>query len=332
MGRAERKRYENNDRVSELVRESETRELTSEEIGEIRAKYTGIGGLVSSDWAAGQFFTPSVVTRFVVDLVGIRPGDMVLEPSCGGGSFLSALPEGALPLGIEWRHETARVARLLHPTATIHQGDALEMKADTDGKFDIVVGNPPFVDVPRNADYKGFEFTRFSRRAEWMFIEMALDALKPGGIMAMIVPDGILGNSKDQPLRKYMLEHYYLRGVISLPAETFRPVGTSCKTSVLIVQKPVGEIDTSDYNIFMAVVKDIGWDSRNRPTNRTDLPAVLAEWRTMYPNGLREGQPATDMPPEAAELPVRHDELQVPAPPARRTKKECPQMAFDFGM
>jgi len=298
MGRIERKRWENNDGVRELIEAAGKRDLTVEELGFIRQSYTGAGGLTASKWDNGQFFTPVAVTEFIVDLLQIE-GGTVLEPSCGGGAFLSALPSRCRVVGIEMMNEASRVAKILHPWAEIHQADALEMGGAVAGQFDWVVGNPPFGDVRRMDSYEGFEVAAKQRRLEWYFIELSLRALKPGGVMALVVPDGILANAKDKERRKWLLSNFWLRAVISLPSETFKLTGTSVKTSVLVVQKPVGELvhdATGDGSpiavapemngVFMASCGEIGWDSRGRKTGKCDLPAILGEWRVMYPAGF----------------------------------------------
>lgn len=110
--------------------------------------------------------------------------------------------------------------------------------------------------------------------------------MKPGGILAYVVPDGILGNSKDEPLRKWIMnEQAWVKAVISLPPETFKIVGTTVKTSVLVLQKRLLGVDRGNYPIFMALSKEIGWDSRGRSTGKCDLPEILATWRDWHQNG-----------------------------------------------
>lgn len=317
MGRAERKRWADNDRVCELLEESDRRNLTAEELAEIRARYTGQGGLVASRWDNGQFFTPGVVTKFVIDLLGIHEESElnILEPSCGGGAFLEHLPFASNVTGIEQLHQAAKVSGLLHPAARIHAADALSMNDDLAGRFDVVVGNPPFGPYRRQDDHVGFEATTRSGKLEWAFIELGLNALRPGGVMAFVVPDGILGNSKDTPYRKWLLGNYWLHAVISLPELTFKPTGTTVKTSVLVVQKPYGKVEYSDANdggrfclcpfsdgVFMAVCSEIGWDSRLRPTGKCDLPKILDAWQERFPSGLAHFKETVDADYRAALL------------------------------
>jgi len=278
MGRLERKRYSDNGKVADLLQESRNRPLTDEEIAEIKASYTGHGGLTK--YTNGQFFTPGVVSDFIIDLLDIPRGPniiSVLEPTCGAGAFFNAIPETCSITGVEMMYEASQVARLCYPHVNVITGNTLEMVEDLREKYHYVVGNPPFMKLKYTPQFAGIEQTQKSSKAEWFFVELAYHALKPGGICAYIVPDGILSNHGDLPYRKWLLENTWVRAVISLPAETFRFVGTTVKTSVLVFQKKFNNLDIPDenYQVIMSVVENIGWDSRGRLTNKCDLPDVL---------------------------------------------------------
>lgn len=275
MGRKEARRYDNNERVVELLKESEKRPLTPEEIIEIKQKYSGYGGLFFSNKNfCGQFFTPPKVTQLVVEMLGIPAGAKVLEPSCGGGAFLEQL-QGRDVLGIELLHETARVAQLCYPEAKIVRGDALGMLPELEGQFDFVVGNPPF--TATNEKYPGFALS--SKRLENYFLELAVRALKPGGKAGLIVPDSILSCDRDKPHRQYVLDNCYYLATVSLPQETFYFTGTTVKTSLIIFMKKIPGKRVPDYQIFMAIAENLGWDSRGRMTGKDDLPMILEEFR-----------------------------------------------------
>ena len=275
MGRKERKRYEDNERVKELLKKEE---LTAEEIDYMKKAYTGSGGLVSGIWNNGQFFTPEVVTKFTIDMLGIT-GGRVLEPSCGAGAFLNVLPEECEVTGIEMMHDTARVAELCYPDATILKGDAL--KTTFIEPFDYAVGNPPF-GLPVS-DWN-FDCGK-EGKSEVAFIEHALRNLKDGGKLGMIVPGSLLSNNNTKALRKYILEEHQVLAVVGLPSDTFYHTGTSVKTALLIVQK--GKAD-DNYSVFFGHCEEIGWDKRGRPTGKCDLPRILDAYK--FREGLLNGE------------------------------------------
>lgn len=313
MGRKERARYDNNEKARELLRVSRERPLSEEEIKTLRDAYTGSGGL--STWHNGAFFTPPIVTRFAIDLLGIK-GGKVFEPSCGAGAFIQDIPQACEVVGVEQMIETADVARLCNPRATIIQGDTLTMMEQFREQFDFCIGNPPFMKTSMNPEYAGFDVTGKSRKAEWMFIELAFNALKPGGAMAMVVPDGILGNASDQKYREHLMTAGVVRAVVSLPRETFYFTGTTVKCSVIVVQKKVPGVDYGNYPVFMGVAKDIGWDSRGRETGKCDLPKMLAKFQSMYPTRIQpDTVHAVQEATEALSVPAKKPLVAASRPP-----------------
>lgn len=313
MGRAERARWKGIDDCRTLLEESRSRSLTPDEVDELRRKYTGYGGL--SSWNTDQHFTPPVVVRFMIDLLGIKDGD-VFEPSCGAGGFIQELPEACRVTGIELMVEAAEVARICNPAAEIIQGDALERIDEVDGKYDWVIGNPPFSSFNKSQAPESYRIGPMSNRLEWYFVELGYHALKPGGMMALVVPEGILSNSRDQKARHWFLENAWLRAVISLPNETFAFSGTGVKTSVLVIQKPLRgyTLAHEEYQIFMVMAEDIGWDSRRRETGKNDLPKILEEAKKFPLNAIPLAKPYISMAPktEAAETPQLIEEQATP--------------------
>jgi type I restriction enzyme M protein len=321
MGRRESRRLDHREKVQELVNSG--RKLTPEELSYVKAAYTGIGGLVRSEWSLGQFFTPPEAVEFVHSLVGIKeePGPM-LEPSCGGGAFLEGLDQG-LCTAFEPNNETFTVARACYPHATIIRCTVEEMfppesPSAMDEAFDYCIGNPPFGLGIRWASITGDKKRSMTLPSEQVFVEIAYRAVKPMGRIAMIVPDGLLSNRKSQPFRDWIMRHCYIRAVVSLPTETFFHAGTSVKSSVLYLQKFPTEMqgmdagDIRDYPIFMAVVEDIGWDSRGRTTKGNDLKEVLLAWER---HGNTETQAATDQ-----------EHKQQDSPPTEHTKTWQPTL------
>jgi type I restriction enzyme M protein len=131
--------------------------------------------------------------------------------------------------------------------------------------FDYIFTNPPFGAVVKKTESEyldHFELgkngtkSRPAQKTEILFIERFWQFLKPGGKIAVVLPDGILTNSSLQYVREWILEHFKLLGVVSLPQDAFRYYGAGVKSSILIMQK-WGKSKEADYNIFMATAEKI---------------------------------------------------------------------------
>ena len=100
-----------------------------------------------------------------------------------------------------------------------------------------------------------------------LFIERNLDFLKPGGRMAIVLPQGRFNNTSDKYIREFIAEHARILAVVGLHTNTFKP-HTGTKTSVLFLQKWNDDPDdesycpkVDDYPIFFAVSEKSGKDN-----------------------------------------------------------------------
>lgn len=129
--------------------------------------------------------------------------------------------------------------------------------------FDIVMANPPFAgDIKESRILHQYEFGFKADRKkaqnkvgrDILFIERNLDFLKPGGRMAIVLPQGRFNNTSDKHIREFIAEHARILAVVGLHGNTFKP-HTGTKTSVLFVQKWDDKLcqKKEDYPIFFAV-------------------------------------------------------------------------------
>jgi len=81
------------------------------------------------------------------------------------------------------------------------------------------------------------EKARDQQTTEVLFIEQCHRFLKPGGYMAMVIPDSILTNSSMQYVRDWIEEHWRIVSVVSLPQFAFAANGAGVKSSVLFLRK-----------------------------------------------------------------------------------------------
>lgn len=148
--------------------------------------------------------------------------------------------------------------------------------------FDVLMANPPFAGDIRQSDMlspydlahkKNGKLERAVAR-DLLFIERNLDFLKPGGRMAVVLPQGRFNNSSDQRLREFIMERCRILGVVGLHPNTFKP-HTGTKTSVLLVQKwndnpAKGPLcpKVEDYDIFFATQQVESVDNSGRKVYR----------------------------------------------------------------
>ena len=148
--------------------------------------------------------------------------------------------------------------------------------ADRAFNFDILMANPPFAgDIKESHIIHQYQlgFKGNGNRAQnkvgrdILFIERNLDFLKPGGRMAIVLPQGRFNNTSDKYMREFIAEHARILAVVGLHTNTFKP-HTGTKTSVLFLQKWNDDPDdksfcpkVDDYPIFFAVSEDGGKDN-----------------------------------------------------------------------
>ena len=206
--------------------------------------------------------------------------------------------------GIEINDELARVAKMnmiIHDDGhtNIIGHDALDFPQNIEyknrdlalGKFDLVLTNPPFGSVIRRTekgdgyleqfDLQGYlgknypdpKAKRTSVKTEILFLERVHSFLKRGsGRAAVVLPDGILTNSSLQGVRDWLLGHFQLLAVVSLPQFAFQHYDAGVKASIVFLRRLAeGETVSDDEPIFMALAENIGYDGTGRKTFEVTL-------------------------------------------------------------
>ena len=134
--------------------------------------------------------------------------------------------------------------------------------------FDILLTNPPFAGEIKDQGLlrqyffgkkKGKLINKIERHI--LFIERTLDMIRPGGRMAIVLPQGVLNNTNMEYVREYLFDKARILAVVGLHGNSFKP-HTGTKTSVIFLQKwNKKEEFLKDYPIFMAVSKKSGKDN-----------------------------------------------------------------------
>jgi len=139
--------------------------------------------------------------------------------------------------------------------------------------FDILMTNPPFAgENPEQGILRQYELAKKNGKLKnnverhILFIERSLDAVRPGGRIAIVLPQGVLNNTNMEYVREFIFDKGRILAVVGLHSNTFKlpapAKGTGTKTSVLFLEKWSDESrPQKDYPIFMAVSKKGGKDN-----------------------------------------------------------------------
>lgn len=126
--------------------------------------------------------------------------------------------------------------------------------------FMVLMANPPFAgEIKESQILSRYDLghkngkLQSSVSRDILFIERNLNFLRPGGRMAIVLPQGRFNNSSDKEIRNFIAERCRILAVVGLHGNTFKP-HTGTKTSVLFVQKWDDVLcpKVDDYNIFFA--------------------------------------------------------------------------------
>ena len=208
------------------------------------------------------------------------------------------------------RDEQNDVARNIHPNF-----------------FDVILTNPPFGSkIPINDPHILAQFEIAappvvrkrpqSIPPDRLFIERCLQLLRPGGRLAIVLPDSILTNPGLTNLRRWMLSKTRVIASIDLPKETFQP-HTGTQTSVLLLQKKTEEeMDAErtfgthrEYEVFMAMPRAVGHDRRGNPLYRRTPEGRLIELDESYSTFATAPDGRTIVESRNRRQPLIHDEL-----------------------
>ncbi len=161
------------------------------------------------------------------------------------------------------------------------------------GTFDVVLTNPPYGSKLKIDDVTilslydlGFQWKttggvlqKTSKQLEdqtpqVLFIERCLELLKPGGRLGIVAPESMFCNPSHKYIVNFVESKARIEAVISMPEELFQP-HTHAKTCVALMRKLCdGEVVKQDDDIFMAVAKWCGHDSRGLAIPFDDIPAI----------------------------------------------------------
>ena len=210
---------------------------------------------------AGEYYTPRAVTQFAIDMVNPQLGEIVLDPACGTGGFLTGAfehmkkqvkkPTELKTLknsirGVEKKplpHVLCATNMMVHgievPSNILNDNTLARPLRDYGPKdqVDVIVTNPPFGGVEEDGIENNFPAEFRTRETADLFLVLVIELLKDGGRAAIVLPDGTLfGEGIKTRIKKKMLEECNLHTIVRLPKSVFAPY-TSIATNVLFLTK-----------------------------------------------------------------------------------------------
>lgn len=222
----------------------------------------------------GEFYTPRPVVRMMVRLIKPQLQHDIYDPCCGSGGMLIAAKEYIDERGEDGRKANlfgqefngtvwsiAKMNMLLHgiSTANLQNDDTLAEPQHIEGgelmHFDRVISNPPFSinwgntekDADGNPAWKPkFEAERFpygqvplgAKKADLMFLQHMLAVTRDGGMVATVMPHGVLfRGGEEKAIRAGMIEDDLLEAVIGIAPNLF--YGTGIPACILVLRQRV---------------------------------------------------------------------------------------------
>ena len=265
----------------------------------------------------GQYFTPDPIVDLAVKIVKPKPSDIILDPFCGSGHFLSksldyvvqkyfsAVDEYTLHQfkffhlhGIEKSDRMVRIAMtdmMLHDDGhtNIRNTDALlsfenypdilqlEEDDNTDpALFSIILTNPPFGSIMTQEVMElvgRFDLGKGKKTLpmEYIGLERCFQFLRPGGKLAIVLPDGLLKNKNSKYVRKWVESIAQIKAVISLPEEAFQSYGAMVKTSLFLFQKlEKGKEIDKESNTLLVEMENVGYDATGRAKAGSEVDQI----------------------------------------------------------
>jgi type I restriction enzyme M protein len=252
----------------------------------------------------GQFFTPRTLVRAMVEVVAPKASEDILDPACGTGGFLleairywedhNIKPKGHVR-GVDKDAGLARLAAAVLRIAYSGGADVLARNSLDPGTHavepesaDVVLTNPPFGAKIGITDEQILSEYEFGHRwgdvkaSGWqredalvdaqdpqiLFLELCVRALRPGGRLGIVLPEGLFGNRRTGYIWDWVRSQGDVIALLDCPRTTFQP-GTDTKTNVLFFQKGLSRASAK---VPVAVALHCGHDRRGRGTGGDGQP------------------------------------------------------------
>lgn len=213
------------------------------ELRELMPRITSQGTRTDEQIKNQQFSTPPTESYVAAKVAGLKPSDVVLEPSAGDGG-LAVWPKA---MGAQThvneisdrRREMLQHVGFDKPTA--HDGELLNSLLDSKVKPTVVLMNPPF-----SASTQKSYAAKNRNQYGFNHVDHALQRLEPGGRLVAILgggqanePDGgasLSGGSSGTWFKK-VASQYHIRANVRINGKEYQKYGTSFATRIIVIDK-----------------------------------------------------------------------------------------------
>lgn len=168
--------------------------------------------------------------------------------------------------------------------ANIAAEDTLKRRAKVwqvaDG-IDVVITNPPFgtseADSLPAEDLDDYDVT--TSKGQLLFLQRMLKEVKPQGLICTVIDEGVLNTETAEQIRRVLLEHAYLRAIVRLPPETFRPNKINVRAAVLLLERREDtDPDLGDrYPVRFIDLRSLGYDGSGLALRGFDFACLKRE-------------------------------------------------------
>jgi excisionase family DNA binding protein len=248
-----------------------------------------------------QFFTPHQLVSFMVSMLHPFLKGVVCDPACGTAGFLAEVKRTGIEfsklIGLEIDERLVWVSAinlLLHgekhfEVSCLNEGGTLGPQAKRFfSKVDAILTNPPF-----GSDFSDYEALqefilgkgKTSRRRGILFIERCWSLLKEGGVVGIVIDEGVLNLPSAEDVRQFILSHFEILAIISLPETAFMPYA-NVNASILFLKKTNSKSRSAE--VFFAKADNIGrkgngdddivYEDSGKERPNSDLPDILEQW------------------------------------------------------
>ena len=201
---------------------------------------------------SGKFFTPKPVAKSMAALLPFRESPVVMDPTCGGGTFLvevskrwktpcTLVANDIDPVLVDLSQVTLALANQAGHKTHFLQENIFELTKGLPSwynKVDFIIANPPFSLQIDNLGTPSSLFRLGYRNSDALFIDVSYHLLKDDGYLVCLLPHSIVANAEYKPLRTLTEEQWDIRGVISLPEGTFYTTAhTTTRADIVMLRK-----------------------------------------------------------------------------------------------